>query len=132
MNEKSHRILVIDDNPAIHDDLRKILIGKSETANVRQAEDILFGGGAAAQLEGEFYIDSAFQGQEGLQMVLKALAEGKPYAMAFVDVRMPPGWHGVETITRIWVNYPELQVVIFTAYSYYSWRDIIINLWRSD
>src|ERR1051326_9466172 len=125
MNETSQRILIVDDNPAIHDDLRKILIGKSETpADVREAEQLLFGGTADANPESEFQIDSAYQGKDGLEMVLKALTEGRPYAMAFVDIRMPPGWDGVETITRIWANYPELQVVICTAYSDYSWRDI--------
>jgi len=69
----------------------------------------------------EFEIDSAFQGQEGLAKVQHALNEGRPYAMAFVDVRMPPGWDGIETISRIWKMYPELQVVICTAYSDYSW-----------
>ena len=50
-------------------------------------------------------------------MVKRALAENRPYAMAFVDVRMPPGWDGVETIARIWEVDPELQVVVCTAYA---------------
>ena len=54
-------------------------------------------------------LDSAFQGQEGLALIRQALAENRPYAMAFVDVRMPPGWDGVETIARIWEEYPDLQ-----------------------
>ena len=65
----------------------------------------------------DFEIDSAYQGQEGLEMVEQALREERPYAMAFVDVRMPPGWDGVHTISQIWKTYPELQVVICTAYS---------------
>ena len=52
--------------------------------------------------------------------------------MAFVDVRMPPGWDGVETITRIWKLYPDLQVVICTAYSDYSWEEMIRQLGKSD
>jgi PAS domain S-box-containing protein len=99
---------------------------------VSDAEAILFGEEADAVPHCRFEIDSAYQGQEGLEKIKQALAEGKPYAMAFVDVRMPPGWDGIETITRIWPVYPQIQVVICTAYSDYSWRDIVKTLGRSD
>ena len=65
-------------------------------------------------------------------MVQQAAQQGRPYALAFVDVRMPPGWDGVETIGHIWRRCPELQVVLCTAYSDYSWEDIIKNLGQSD
>jgi len=52
--------------------------------------------------------------------------------MAFVDIRMPPGWDGVETIKRIWQEYPELQVVICTAYSDYDWNDIVAKLGQTE
>jgi PAS domain S-box-containing protein len=60
------------------------------------------------------------------------VAEGQPYALAFVDVRMPPGWDGVETIKQLWQVDPNLQVVICTAYSDYSWTDIYAKLGHSD
>lgn len=130
-----HRILVIDDNPAIHSDIRKIL-AKPAPANpsLEDAESLLFGGGPKEEENlMHFEIDSAFQGQEGLELVRKALeGEKQPYSLAFVDVRMPPGWDGIETITRIWEIYPELQVVICTAYSDYSWEDITRRVGRSD
>src|SRR5438105_5849109 len=72
------------------------------------------------------------QGQEGLERVQHALAAGSPYAMAFVDVRMPPGWDGVETTAKIWQKYPDLQVVICTAYSDYSWEQLLNKLGYSD
>ena len=52
--------------------------------------------------------------------------------MAFVDVRMPPGWDGVETTAQIWQKYPDLQVVICTAYSDYSWEEMLKKLGYSD
>ena len=61
-----------------------------------------------------------------------ALGAGRPYALAFVDVRMPPGWDGVETIERIWQVDPDLQIVICTAYSDYSWEDMQRRLGQSD
>ena len=121
-----HRILVIDDNAAIHEDIRKIL-GPRESPNavLTGTTAALFGEQATASARKEFDIDSAYQGKEGLRLVQEANAAGRPYALAFVDVRMPPGWDGVETITRIWQKYPRLQIVICTAYSDYSWDDMI-------
>jgi CheY-like chemotaxis protein len=120
--DRNQRILIIDDNTAIHEDVRKILGAPArEDADLDNEAAELFGLEPDATTTAEFEIDSAFQGQEGLAKVQHALDEGRPYAMAFVDVRMPPGWDGIETISRIWEVYPELQVVICTAYSDYSW-----------
>ncbi len=131
---QNRRILIIDDNEAIHKDFRKILAQSRAQANhLASAEAALFGDTAGVQVElPEFQIDSAFQGQEGLAMIEKSLAEHRPYAMAFVDVRMPPGWDGVETTARIWEKYPDLQVVICTAYSDYSWDDMLKKLGHTD
>ena len=133
MSNRNERILIIDDNPAIHEDFRKIL-GATKPSNTKwlDAKAALFGETLPAGDESQFEIDSAYQGREGLELVEKALGEGRPYALAFVDVRMPPGWDGVETITRLWQSYPELQVVSCTAYSDYSWEQIIRQLGKSD
>jgi two-component system, NtrC family, sensor kinase len=129
----NHRILVIDDNPAIHEDFKKILGRKEDTAgNLSEMESELFGDEASHLSPREFQMDSAFQGREGLDLIEKSLQEGRPYAMAFVDVRMPPGWDGVETTAQIWHKYPDLQVVICTAYSDYSWEEMLKKLGRSD
>ena len=131
--ERNQRILIIDDNTSIHQDVRKILGAPSaEDAELDLEAASLFGGEPQPVGTIEFQIDSAFQGQEGLEMVKRALDEGVPYAMAFVDVRMPPGWDGIETISRIWKTYPELQVVICTAYSDYSWEDMIRHIGKTD
>ena len=130
---RNQRILIIDDNTSIHDDVRKIL---GVTAPEDTAHDVeaaaLFGLEVTHLNDVPFEVDSAYQGQEGLEMVRRAADEGRPYAMAFVDVRMPPGWDGIETISRIWEEYPELQVVICTAYSDYSWEDMIRKFGRTD
>ncbi len=129
----NNRILVIDDNPSIHVDFRKILAGSTKRpADLEELETALFGSARPAAATLNFQIDSAYQGNEGLAMVERALAEGQPYALAFVDVRMPPGWDGIETVTRIWERYPELQVVICTAYSDYSWEQMSAHLGQSD
>jgi signal transduction histidine kinase/PleD family two-component response regulator len=135
MSKDTHhrRILIIDDNQAIHQDFRKILTPDVQSeSSLAEAEAALFGDARPVQKRLEFEIDSAFQGQEGLLSIKRALEEGRPYAMAFVDVRMPPGWDGIETIGRIWQDYPELQVVVCTAYSDYSWDDMVEKLGHSD
>lgn len=123
--EKNLRIIVIDDNRAIHADFRKILCGSGETGGVEKMEEELFGKPAVESRSIAFQVDSAYQGQEGLEMVQRAVDEGRPYAMAFMDVRMPPGWDGIETTSKIWAVDPELQVVLCTAYSDYSWSEMI-------
>src|ERR1022692_3172160 len=131
--QNNHRILIIDDNRSIHDDFRKILGASIELPNKLGAlEGTLFGGETSRLEMPVFQIDSAFQGQEGLDLIERSLQENNPYAMAFVDVRMPPGWDGVETTARIWQKYTDLQVVICTAYSDYSWEDMLKQLGYSD
>jgi len=126
------RILVIDDNAAIHDDFMKILCPDAESSVVDAMEAALFDTTAAPAIESGFEMDSAYQGEEALAKVEKAMADGRPYSMAFVDGRMPPGWDGVETIVHLWKAYPDLQVVICTAYSDYSWEQIIERVGQSD
>lgn len=127
------RILIVDDNPAIHDDFRKVLAGgHAADAALLDAEAALFGGDLATPAPLEFELASAFQGQAALEMVTQALTVGQPYALAFVDVRMPPGWDGIDTASRLWQADPELQVVICTAYSDYSWDDMQRKLGARD
>jgi PAS domain S-box-containing protein len=129
--EPNHRILVIDDNQAIHDDLRKILLGEVEIQErLQDDEELLFGQHVTPIVK--FEIESAYQGQEGLAKLEEALSQGRPYALAFVDIRMPPGWDGVETIARLWQRYADLQVVMCTAYSDYAWSDIQRRLGRPE
>ena len=119
------RILIVDDNRALHGDFAAILApGHQKNTLLHEAEAMIFGKAASAGGPSDFELDSAFQGQEALEKVKQALAEDRPYAMAFVDVRMPPGWDGIETISRLWKVDPNIQVVICTAFSDYQWSEI--------
>ncbi len=132
---EANRILIIDDNQAIHADFRKILGPPTASDSALQEEkSFLFGPSANSEsIPAVIYqLDCATQGQEGLQMVEQAAKEGRPYAVAFVDVRMPPGWDGIETVARIWQKFPELPMIICTAYSDYSWSEMISKLGHSD
>lgn len=128
----NRRILLIDDNPAIHEDFRKILEPAAVDQGLLDAEAAFFGEVAEVSLDLQVEIDSADQGRGGLEKVIAAVEEGRPYAMAFVDMRMPPGWDGLTTIEHLWKADPDLQVVICTAYSDNSWTDICKRLGETD
>jgi CheY-like chemotaxis protein len=121
----NRRILLVDDNPAIHEDFRRILLPAGSAAELDEAAAQLFGlAPVPAQTRSAFEVHSAMQGQEGLALATAARAAGRPFAMAFVDMRMPPGWDGLTTIRQLWEVDPDLQVVICTAYSDKSWDEI--------
>ncbi|MGY4664916.1 two-component system NtrC family sensor kinase [Pseudomonas chlororaphis] len=127
-NPINRRILLIDDTPAIHDDFRKILTPKTgDSADLDAMESALFGS-APKTTATVFELDSAYGGQEGLGKLLEAAGKGQPYALAFVDMRMPDGWDGAQTIEELWKHDPLLQVVVCTAYSDYSWDELLDRL----
>ena len=129
----NRRILIIDDNQEIHGDFRKVLRGAHDDAGALAAAELaLLGESSACGVKPDFEIDSAFQGQEGVARIRQALDEGRPYAMAFVDMRMPPGWDGLETIERLWAIDPDVQVVICSAHSDYDWTEVVARLDNSD
>ena len=127
------RILVIDDQESIHEDFRKIIESQARRSGPQQGGGALFGDTVVRnELDETFKIDSAYQGEEGLAMVRQAVRQNRPYPLAFVDVRMPPGWDGVETIGRIWEVDPEILIVLCTAYSDHTWEEIVRRLGRTD
>ena len=128
-----YRILVVDDNPAIHDDFAKILaVSDDSEATMARAERILFGDSQASLPQASFQIDFALQGQQAVEMVESAAGEGRHYALAFVDMRMPPGWDGLETIERMWAADSHVQVVVCSAHSDYDWTDFVERLGLTD
>lgn len=124
----NRRILLIDDTPAIHDDFRKILTPKTgESTDLDTMESTLFDSEPKTPVT-VFELTSAYGGQEGLSKLLEAASKERPYALAFVDMRMPDGWDGVQTIEELWKHDPLLQVVVCTAYTDYSWDELLDHL----
>jgi two-component system, NtrC family, sensor kinase len=129
--ELAGRILIVDDNPSIHEDFRQILsvLDSSNQEHIHELARKVLGDRTSDQPVANeptirYDLDFAFQGREALDMVLGAEEEGAPYALVFMDVRMPPGWNGIETIQRIWKNCPELEIVICTAHADYDWEEV--------
>ncbi len=127
------RILIVDDNESIHEDIHNILDtkrGTSKDSETEKLEQELFGTDlpSAPSNDSEeviYFIDDAYQGTEAVEMVSQAANEGFPYALIFMDVRMPPGMDGIQAITEIWKDHSQIEIVICTAYSDYSWDQIV-------
>jgi two-component system NtrC family sensor kinase len=129
----NRRILLVDDMPAIHEDFCKILAPATPARSALDAtRALLFDEQPSPPPSARFELESVYQGQEALARVDASVRERRPYAMAFVDMRMPPGWDGVETIERLWAVDPRLQVVICTAYSDTSWEEVLQRLDARD
>ncbi len=126
------RILVVDDTPSIHEDYTKILAPADQT-QLSVHESRLYGGESSAPDDQTVYdLEHAFQGREELELVQRAVVRGEAYDLAFVDMRMPPGWDGMQTVEHLWQVDPDLQIIICTAWSDYSWQEIRRRLGRSD
>ena len=139
MRVTSNRILIVDDNEAIHEDFIKILnpprtLGNQQSLN--QIEMALFEDEEIEPIRDldtiSYRIDSAYQGKQAVEMTDDAAKEGEPYSVVFMDVRMPPGMNGVEAIKKIWEKHPFIEMVIVTAYSDYSWEEILRRIGMTD
>jgi two-component system NtrC family sensor kinase len=127
----NRRILLVDDLPSIHEDFRKILCPPAAAVDFEADEALLFDE-PTRTASARFDLDSAFQGVEALEKVQASLLADNPYAMAFLDMRMPPGWDGVETAEHLWQADPRLQIVFCTAFSDYSWSDVLTRVNARD
>lgn len=127
------RILVVDDNPNIHEDVKKVLSHqKNYNRDMEQLEAELFGTPSIPSTippwKEHLHIDSASQGEQAVAMLKQSLEQECPYFLVFVDIRMPPGIDGIETIKRLWAIQPDLYTVICSAYSDFSWSEIVMQL----
>ncbi len=127
------RILIVDDEPAMRDSYRRSFAGtQSSTGEALDAMAIeLFGDDALvgdappgsdanAADAPAFALTYCDQGLEAVAAVERGLAEDVPFAVAFIDVRMPPGIDGRETAKRIRALDPEINLVIVTGFSDFS------------
>lgn len=128
----TRRILIVDDTPSIHEDFSRILVAP-EHSTLPALEARVFGEEPTPVGESPAWeLEHAFQGNEALERVQRATVRGDAFDLAFVDVRMPPGWDGLQTIEHIWKVDPGLQIVICTAWSDFTWQEIDARLGRSD
>lgn len=137
--EINKRILIVDDNVAIHDDFRKILCPSRSLRlgdEYSRLEHSLFEDdpsiGTDRPLNVEYELDSAYQGEAALKKIIEADRNNRPYSIVFTDVRMPPGFDGVQLVSRILEQVPYTEIVIVTAFSDYSWEEMTRKLGWTD
>lgn len=120
------RVLIVDDQDEIHEDFSEML----QAGRGKGAADEL----AASFLEEErpflpdFELLHASSGEEACRMVEDSRDAGRPIAAAYVDIRMPPGIDGIETVRRIRKVDRDVEIVIMTAYTDKSLPDIIEDM----
>ena len=137
MSTESARIMIVDDNAAIHDDFRHVFDRSARAATVASLDELerQFGGEPTPPMSSPalpYDLHFVLQGEDAVRTVSQARTAHQPFACAFVDIRMPPGIDGIETIARMWQCQPELEVVLCSAYSDYSWEDIVRRLTPGD
>lgn len=132
-----NHVLLVDDNESIHEDIESILSNSTskQDEELKGIEDKLFGSSDEQETvvsRIDYDIDHAYQGKEAVKMVEEASVADRPYSLVFMDVRMPPGMDGIQTIKEIWKDHPYTEIVICTAYSDYSWNKIVSSLGNTD
>ena len=135
MNRHLPSILVVDDQEPILEGFAKLLdtdASKSSDASISldSLEAALGGVVPAPKNTGlpTYDVHYARQGLEGVRSCKQAIARGKPFSVAFVDVHMPPGIDGVETAIALWQLQPDLEIVLCTAHAIYSWQEILLKI----
>lgn len=105
------RILLIDDIAQVRQSLRDILLPAMSAMD--QLSFLLKSSDLPPP---EFEIEEAGQGEQGVEIIRRATTDGRPFDIAIVDMRMPPGIDGAETIRRIRQIDPGLHIIICTAH----------------
>jgi signal transduction histidine kinase len=133
MENNNCRILVIDDNRDIFSDFQAILVEQEGNYDLDKMAADYFGDDITpAPRKDNYELHYAPQGRDGVDLVKHSVENDSPFALAFVDMRMPPGWDGLETIEHMWKVDSSIQVVICTAYSDYSQGDMTDRIGKTD
>ncbi len=134
MKPESFRILIADDNPAIHAAYRSIFSSAGQEEQTFPGAQKFAPELATPQIHHTFAFEltSVMQGEEAITAAAQAKAEAAPFALAILDVRMPPGIDGVQTARRLLADHPGMQIVLCTAYSDYAWADLAAALPEKD
>ncbi|MGY3214329.1 ATP-binding protein [Mucilaginibacter sp. HD30] len=132
MNEVNTSILIIDDEEMVRDNIADILMPQSsfeDYDNMNDAMDVLFDApkpllSTRTSTRPVFTVDKAANGMEGIKCVKQAVEEQRPYAVIFLDMRMP-GISGLETAIEIRKHDMKVEIIFITAYSDRSIDEIV-------
>ena len=127
MAPDNNRVLIVDDQKEIHRDFEDILTPGAAHASTDALADAFVGEDVSFFLP-EFEFLHALSGEEACGITEAAVQSNRPIAVAYVDIRMPPGIDGIETIRRMRKIDRDVEVVIMTAYTDKSLPEIIHDM----
>ncbi len=131
--EEPARILVVDDEPSIIDAYRNIFAAPPTGDNVNRAlERELFGEPDVVATPPAFDLTICRQGEHAVGAVAEACRIGRPFAVAFLDQRMPPGIDGIATAARIRAIDPTLDIVLVTGHAALGPTEVALRLPPTD
>ena len=123
---KNNRILIVDDQEDLREQLGKLLVNSGQpnktSTLVQSMRERLMGisdekPSSAPKTAPRYDIDTVGQGEEAFEMVQAAIDNKAPYAVMFTDMRMPPGWDGLKTAKKVREIDRNIEIVIMTAYA---------------
>lgn len=111
----NRKVIVIDDDKNILDSYHDILTEQEDVT--RELESIMVQSDDTEDNRTYFDVESATQGRAGFNLAKEAFKKNEPFAVAFIDMRMPPGWDGLETAKALRELDDRIYIVIVTAYA---------------
>ena len=115
----NHRVLIVDDEAGIHSDFKDMLNPNRTQALTDQLAEALLDEGSENKTSflPNFELLHATSGENAYDIIRAEKASNRPIAVAYIDVRMPPGIDGVEAIRRIRQIEKDIELVVMTAYT---------------
>ena len=120
----NYRVLVVDDQREIHQDFEEMLtpdLTDASTDDLAKA----FASEVDESFLPKFQLLHAGSGAEAYNMIKTAIEANHPIAVAYIDIRMPPGMDGIETTRRIRAIDENIEIVLMTAYTDKSLGEIV-------
>lgn len=120
----NYRVLVVDDQREIHQDFEEMLtpgLTGSLTDDLAEA----FAPEVDESFLPKFQLLHARGGSEAYDIVKAAIETDDPIAVAYIDIRMPPGMDGIETTRRIRTVDTNIEIVLMSAYTDKSLGEIV-------
>jgi diguanylate cyclase (GGDEF)-like protein len=115
----SNRVLVCDDDESLIAEYLRCLnedfVADIATTTLTDLEKVLFGEETNEKGAIGFAVETRDQGEAAVDAVRIAVAAGTPFAIVFLDVRMPPGIDGIQAAKQIRALDPNVNIVIVTA-----------------
>ena len=120
----NYRVLVVDDQREIHQDFEEMLT-PGFTAALTDDLAEAFASEVDESFLPKFKLLHARSGSEAYDIVKTTIETGDPIAVAYVDIRMPPGMDGIETTQRIRAIDENIEIVLMSAYTDKSLGEIV-------